>query len=176
MRRLLFIVLLLALAYPAYGVVFIGGGGGAVADDGLNDFSGDTDCYAVWNFESGALDTDSKGSNTYTFTWITAAQQANTVDFKQGSASIDLELANDNLGIIDDGDLDAGFPLKSGDTNKEFSIVGWVMAESLPANDTGATIVSKWNSSGNQRSMMFDFYNDSSDTSLRGWLAYNNGA
>jgi len=91
-----------------------------------NDFSGDTHCKALWRFESGALGTDSKGTNTLTPV-ITPAEDL--VDFKEGACCVDFERNDhDRLGA-DDADLDAGFPLKSGDANKKISICFWFKAE-----------------------------------------------
>jgi hypothetical protein len=75
-----------------------------------NDFSGDSNCVALYNFESGALTTDSKGTNTLTN--INTVQES--VDSKQGSGSADFEYADAECLKIDDGDLDAGYPFKTG--------------------------------------------------------------
>ena len=58
-----------------------------------NDFSSDTDCKALWNFENGALTTDSKGGNTLSIGGNTPS--ADTVNYKQGAASCDFDSSND---------------------------------------------------------------------------------
>lgn len=70
--------------------------------------------------EDGALTTDSKGSNTLT----NNGASADTGDFKQGLASADFPTGSQYLSIAD-GDLDSGFPLKNGDSNKSFTFCCW---------------------------------------------------
>jgi hypothetical protein len=114
-----------------------------------NDFSNDTHCKAVWNLDDGALTVDSKGSNTLT---NTNGVVANTVDFKEGDASAEFVAASGQTLVITDANLDAGFPLKNGDTNKEISVCCWVKL-------TDFTLVgwegiwSKYESAANTRSM-----------------------
>ena len=95
-----------------------------------NDFSGDANCKALWRFENGALTTDSKGGNTLTAVNTPVADLA---DFKEGLASVDLELTDQDYFYIDDTNLDAGFPLKNGDANKKISVCFWIKYESLHA-------------------------------------------
>jgi len=96
-----------------------------------NDFSNDVDCIAVWRFESGALTTDSKGSNTLTDHNTVGTE---TSDYQEGAACADLEQSNSEYFSVIDSNLDSGFPLKSGDTVKKISICGWFKAESFPSN------------------------------------------
>lgn len=93
-----------------------------------NDFSGDSNCKALWRFENGALTTDSQGGNTLT---PVNSPVADLGDFQEGLASVDLELSEEDYFYIDDADLDAGFPLKNGDANKKISVCFWVKYESL---------------------------------------------
>ena len=86
-----------------------------------NDFSSDANCKAVWNLESGALTTDSKGGNTLTNQGI----DEDTSNFKQGSCSGAFIRNNSDDAYITDASLDSGFPLKSGESNKTFSICFW---------------------------------------------------
>jgi len=85
-----------------------------------NDFSSDSSCKAVWNFDSGALITDSKGTNTLTNSNVVE----DTSDYKQGGCSASFPTGS-QLFTIADADLDSGFPLKSGDTNKKFTMCFW---------------------------------------------------
>ena len=87
-----------------------------------NDFSSDGNCKALWNFESGALTTDSKGSNTLTNSGV----DEDTTNYKQGSCSGLWVAANNDSMTIADTDLDSGFPLKSGETNKSFTFAFWI--------------------------------------------------
>ena len=87
-----------------------------------NNFTGDVNCVALWNFESGALTTDSIGTNTLTDNNTVGT---NASDFKEGAACADLTRANSEYFSITDADLDAGFPLKSDDSNKKISVCFW---------------------------------------------------
>jgi len=53
------------------------------------------------------------------------------VDYKQGSCSARAVLANTDRFYITDANLDSGFPLKSGESNKTFSIAFWFYLESV---------------------------------------------
>jgi hypothetical protein len=96
-----------------------------------NDFSGDSACVALYNFESGALTTDSKGTNTLT-DQNTVAE--NTTDYKQGACSADFEHSSDELFYINDTDLDSGFPFKSGESNKDITVCFWIHLESFDSD------------------------------------------
>jgi len=92
-----------------------------------NNFSADPNCKALWRFEDGVLTADSKGGNTLTAGEATA----NTTLYKEGGASAEFNDRFDKFSIAD-ADLDAGFPLKDGDSNKKFSIAFWARMTSLP--------------------------------------------
>ena len=93
-----------------------------------NDFSSDASCKALWSFESGALSADSKGTNTLTASDPAPAES--TGDFKEGACCADFENDNNNWFYCNDADLDAGFPLKDGDTTKQITVGCWVKPES----------------------------------------------
>ena len=93
-----------------------------------NDFSGDTSCIALWNFEPSALTVDSKGANTLTNN-IEVAE--NTLDYKQGTGCGEWEASEGDSLTIDDDDVDSGFPCKYGESNRSFSICGWFKVNSL---------------------------------------------
>jgi len=114
-----------------------------------NNFAADSNCVAVWNLESGALGVDSKGGNTLTNTGVVA----NSSLYKQGAASGDFELSESDYMSITDAALDAGFPLKLGDSNKQISACGWFLPESLPPATT--YIAAKYSTSDNKRSVAF---------------------
>lgn len=130
-----------------------------------NDFSGDSNCVALWRFESGALTTDSKGSNTLT---DNNTVQEDTSNQKEGSCCADCEADNVEYFSITDGNLDSGFPLKSGDSNKKISICAWLKIESIVSNHF---IYTKY-SSGNYSIRITLFSN--SKIQLR--IGYNGGA
>ena len=102
-----------------------------------NDFSGDSDCKALWRLESGALGTDSKGGNDLT---PVNTPTEDTVDYKEGSCcGVFVEASNQRL-YIADADLDAGFPLKNGDTTKLISFSCWFKPDTI---DSYCVIVGK---------------------------------
>ena len=94
-----------------------------------NDFSSDTNCVALWSFENEALKTDSKGSNTLTNGGY-GNPSADTVNYKEGSASADFESSSNECLYIQDGNLDAGFPIKNGGTGV-ISVCFWIKLESI---------------------------------------------
>src|SRR3990172_20161 len=137
-----------------------------------NNFSTDTNCIALYRFESGALTTDSKGTNTLT---SSGSPIANTSDYKEGAASVDLETSTSDFYYINDANLDPQFPLRNGDTNKKISIAGWFKPESLPATSAMRTLCSKYDGAANKRSFMVGAFNDAGTTKLRLYLGYNSG-
>ncbi len=102
-----------------------------------NNFTSDPDCVALWRFESGQLTADSIGSNTLE---ISGAPEANTSDYKEGDASGDTE---NGYFRMDDADLDAGFPLKSGAATTQFSVAFWMKARTGTDAVTGAVMYAK---------------------------------
>lgn len=94
----------------------------------INKFDTDPSCVALWRFESGALTADSIGTNTLTNNGVAES----TGSFKEGACAADFEYNDetDALTIADD-DLDSGFPLKSGESNTQFSICFWMKPESI---------------------------------------------
>jgi len=113
-----------------------------------NDFSGDSNCVALWRFESGALTTDSKGSNTL---MDNNTVGTSTGDYKEGSACADLESGNQEFLSITDENLDADFPLKNGTSNPSISVCFWCKPESLSSD---CRIFDKWDSGASKRSFL----------------------
>lgn len=139
-----------------------------VAAHGANDFSGDGNCKALWRFENGALTADSKGTNTLT---AVNTPVADTVNFKEGAASVDLENSETDYFSITDAALDAGFPLKNGDANKKISLAFWCKIESLPTSSYYWVIYDKGVGT-NVRSFMISIY----PTTFSIQIGYNGGA
>lgn len=123
-----------------------------------NDFSARSDCKALWNFETGALTTDSKGTNTLTATGVPTADGTN---YKQGSYSV--SLAAGQYYTITDANLATGFPLKSGDSTKTITVACWVRPTTVDTNQR--RIWSKWKTSGSLKSLML--YHTSSSLYLQ---------
>lgn len=88
-----------------------------------NDFSADSNCVALYNFESGALTTDSKGGNTLTDNNTVGVD---TSDYQQGAACASFNSSNAEYFTISNGDLDAGHPFKQSTANLTFSMAFWV--------------------------------------------------
>lgn len=82
----------------------------------------DANCMAIWNMESGALTTDSKGTNTLTNSGVTA----DTAGEPQGSAWGLFTRSESDYMTITDTNLDTDYPLKSGEVQKSWTKVFWV--------------------------------------------------
>jgi len=94
----------------------------------------DPNCVAVWRLENGALTTDSRGDNTLTNTGVVNS----TAYYKEGSASGDWEADEQDMMMVTDAALDAGYPGKSGEGRGTISATAWVRFESLrPGGPTG---------------------------------------
>jgi hypothetical protein len=109
-----------------------------------NDFSGDEHCVALWRFESGALATDSIGSNT----WVDEGApgdpvEADTTNYKEGSCAA---LFQDGASafFISNSNLAADIPLKSTCAVDTFSICFWWKPTYL-YSDTLESMISKGN-------------------------------
>jgi hypothetical protein len=116
-----------------------------------NNFTADPNCAALWRFESDALTADSIGGNTLV---PQLAPDANSVDFKEGAASGDIKKGDF---LIGDGVLDAGFPLKNDDKNRNISVAFWVNPSYGEAITTGRIIYGKGGVYG-QQSFAVGFY------------------
>jgi len=95
-----------------------------------NDFSSVAKCIAVYNFEPGALTTDSKGSATLT---NYNAATSDAADFKQGSGSADLEDSSQQGFYVPYASLPTTWPLR-GTGNTRASYTMWFKMESLGYN------------------------------------------
>jgi len=81
-----------------------------------NDFSGDSDCVAVLNEDSGFLYREELSDNDAYLTEYAGSGSVgtDTTNKKQGSASASFVAANTQMLYRTDANLAAGFPLKSG--------------------------------------------------------------
>lgn len=114
-----------------------------------NDFSRDTFCRALYRFEAGAFLVDSKGNNTLT----NHGSVAESATCKEGSKAADFEDSLSQYFSVEDAALDAGFPLKSGDTLKIGSFALWFRAETSPGSGNYDTFLGKWHYGGNNISL-----------------------
>ena len=113
-----------------------------------NDFSGDSNCMAVWRFEdSPGFVVDSQGNNDLA---NDGADEENSL-IKEGVQSALFVRANTDKMTITDANQDAGFPWRyddGGSIEKDFSICGWFRLNSLPSNNGEAQyIISKYSTS-----------------------------
>lgn len=88
-----------------------------------NDFSADERCKALWKFESGALTTDSEGTNTLVAS--ASPPTADTTNYREGAASALFTSADSQCYSIADASLDSGFPWKNGESNLDGSFCFW---------------------------------------------------
>jgi hypothetical protein len=131
-------------------------------------FATDPNCIALYRLENGALTTDSKGSNTLTNVNTVAAD---TVNFQEGSASADFELADQESLYRTDADLPSDWPFKSGTSNDIISVTFWMRAESLPSI---GYILAKYALADNNRSFAVNV--QSTGGTLNFLYGYNSGA
>lgn len=97
----------------------------------------DANTKGVWNMDNGAIVTDSSG-NGETMTNNNGVT-ADTGDFKQGDASgVFVAASSRHLSRLDSA-LASGFPLKSGETNRDFSVFAWFKANDASATDVIAS-------------------------------------
>lgn len=108
------------------GALTLAGTDVALAPKYINKFDTDPSCKALWRFESGALCTDSIGNNDLTNSGVAES----TGTYFEGTCAADFEYGDNDYLVIDDADLDEGFPLKSGDTSKLISVAFWLKPES----------------------------------------------
>jgi len=131
-----------------------------------NDFTGDPNCVALWRFEPTNLLADSIGTNDISDNNTIAS---NTTDHIEGAGCADFEQLNDEYGDILDADLSAGFPFKSGDTNKKITVCGRLKFETA---NTTQYILCKGENGTNKRS--FAIYNNNNKLGVL--LGYSGGA
>lgn len=132
----------------------------------INNFANDPHCRALWRFESGALTTDSKGSNTLT---NNNTVTEDTTNFMEGACSASFDLVNDEYFNITDSNLDSMFPLKIGDTSPEFTVLFWFHLATLATNQA---FYSKWTTSARSLLILFE---PSNDERLSAYFGHTNG-
>jgi hypothetical protein len=123
-----------------------------------NDFSSDSNCQALYKFETGAaFDDDSGPVGTNTLSMVNTPTEDAT-NYKEGAIAISLAAASAQYAKVIDANLSANFPLKSGDTSKLITISCWVRPTTVDANKR--RIWSKYSATGNKRSLQL--YHNSS--------------
>ncbi len=102
-----------------------------------NYFAGDPNCVAVWRFESGELEIDSLGANPLTNHGV----QVDTSDYQQGEGAARFVSTQSDWMSIDDDDLSADFPTRSGDSSVKMSLCFWMKPRSFSYENT---LISKY--------------------------------
>ena len=131
-----------------------------------NDFTGDPNCVTLWRFEPTDLLADSIGTNDLS---DHNTIDSNTTDHIEGAGCADFEQLNSEYGDRLDANLSAGFPFKSGDTNKKITICGRLNFETVNATQY---IFCKGENNTNKRS--FAVYNNNNKLGIL--LGYDGGA
>lgn len=94
-----------------------------------NNFVEDISCIAFWDFESGALDVDSRGRKN---TLYTDDVVANVTSYKRGAASADFERSNTAYFSLLSYNANVHFPLiRVEDEDKLLSVAFWFNVESV---------------------------------------------
>ncbi len=137
-----------------------------------NNFAGDSHCKALWSMESGALTTDSIGSNTLT---NNNTVTANTTTFKEKLASGNFVAASSQAFNITDANLNSGFPTKSGETNFTFSVAFWSRFVSFAATSDRRSLVAKLETGTPLRCFRIAAYNNAGTNIMRLTLGFNSG-
>lgn len=127
-----------------------------------NDFSLDPRVKALYQFENSL--NDGKGGNHLT--------DHNTVGFtsadkKEGSYAADFEKDSAEWGSRLDSQLDAGFPLKSGDATRKIAVCFWIKPESYISP---GYLVAKYDTNGRRSLAIVRDY-----AWLKLYCGYNNG-
>lgn len=99
---------------------------------------------SLYDFEASALVTDGIGTNTLT----NNATITESTDSRRGEGSADLEAGSSQYFSRTDANLSSGFPGKSGETNKDFTIGCWFKGEAFAAQNT---LLSKYSGTSNDR-------------------------
>ena len=124
-----------------------------------NNFAGDSNCKALWKLDEVSGDrSDFISTNTLTDNNTVVAGAT----YKEGTGSADFTKANSEYLNRTDTNLSAGFPLKSGDTNKKISVSAWINADTITAPSGNViTVFSKYDSGTSaNRSIAFGCYNN----------------
>ena len=132
-----------------------------------NDFSGDSSCKALWRFESGALTTDSKSTNTLTNNGGTEE----TTNHMEGACAVALASASQQYLNIPDANLVSGFPLKGDDAVKVGTFALYFRAATVPGSGAYACLLGKWDTPNSKNSFGIHLTN----SKLRIYWGYGTG-
>jgi len=131
-----------------------------------NDFSGDGNCLAVYRQESGALTTDSKGSNTLT---NSGGVTANAATYREGSYSGDYTYTAPDYLSLANASLPATWP---GKASHDFSVTAHFRCDSLNYR----CIAGVYHTADDDRSWVIEIWNDSGTYKIRVVIGKSSGA
>lgn len=126
----------------------------------VNNFSEDSNCVALYQFEPENLTADSRSTNVLTNYGGTSEE----VDYKEGSGCARLIRSESDYLMRTDADLTSDFPFKVGTSNNTVSICCWVKFSTL--NDA-AHLVSKYSGNNSWRSFALLYKNSSNNINAR---------
>jgi len=114
---------------------------------GSNNFSSISSLCAQYRFESGALTTDSKGTNTLTASASSPTSATSPAAFvvAEGSGSARFTRASSQGFYCVDASLAAGFPFKNGDSTKKLTVCAWFKSFGHTGSSSYYAIAAKWN-------------------------------
>ncbi len=134
-----------------------------------NNFSSDPNAVALWRLEAGKLTVDSLSTNTLSNKGVTA----NTANYKEGQASGDFEVDENDYMQIVDPNLSAKFPFKNGTSNKKMSVCFWARFESMPKTNESEFLFTK--EAPGKNSLVIKTYNSLGVMRLQFGIGYNSG-
>jgi predicted deacylase len=141
------------------------------AADAENNFASDTSCVAVWNFENPDITVDSKDTNHLT---LGGGATLSTIAM-QGATGLRTNATNIQQAYRTDANLASGFPGKSGETNRDFTIVFDFYPIGYPGSGANSYMCSKWASTAAQRALSIGWFNNSGTIELRVMIGYGAG-
>ena len=109
------------------------------------------DAVALWRFEEGELTTDSTGNGNTLLE--SGSPTADTIEFREGAASVEFTSATSDLFEIWTGGQSANFPFKAGTTDDTGSFAFWVKFNHIPAEGFQG-IFAKWRTTDDERSII----------------------
>jgi hypothetical protein len=106
-------------------------GAGAASDLVVSEPEHVNDNMAQWRFESADLGNEEKNNLDLT---LYGSPAADTGDKREGGSSIRLVKASAQYGKVLDSALPSGFPLKSGEANRKFTLCFWMKPHIMTAS------------------------------------------
>ena len=139
----------------------------------MNDFSGDSDCVALWNLQpAGQHLVDSKGSHTLSENGT--PEEVVDGGSPVGAGWVNLNRNSNEYLYINDGNLSLDFPLKSDTSNAIMSACLWFNSDLAVDDVTGRILYGKYNASALRRQFYAALYG-ATNKSVRFVFGSSNG-